>query len=103
MYKASQPLNEPQLNQVQIAELQIQTGVRNQYSKKLIMLDKIYKDDNKFGGTGDNISFKVTIFLNKCKQVGLLEDAYIQGIFIMLLGQTQMYYYVNCGNNFIFD
>ena len=27
------------------------------------MLDKIYKDDDKFGGTDDNFSFKVTIFL----------------------------------------
>ena len=29
-YKASQPLNEPQLNQPQAAELQMQTRVRNQ-------------------------------------------------------------------------
>ena len=53
------------------------------------MLDKIYKDDDKFGGTGDNFSFKVTIFLDKCRRVGFPEDAYIQGASIMLSGQAQ--------------
>ena len=81
----------------------MQTGVRNQYSKELIMLDKIYKDDDKFGGTGDNFSFKVTIFLDKCRRVGLPEDAYIQGASIMLSGQAQTYYYANRGNNSTFD
>lgn len=102
-YKASQPPNEPQLNQPQAAELQMQTGVRNRYSKELIMLNKIYKDDDKFGGTDDNFSFKATIFLDKCRRVGLPEDAYIQGASIMLSGQAQTYYYANRGNNSTFD
>lgn len=55
----------------------MQTGIRNQYSKKLIMFNKIYKNDNKFGGIGNIFNFKVIIFLNKCKQVYILEDAYI--------------------------
>lgn len=33
----------------------MQTKVKNQYLKKLIMLDKIYIDDNKFDNTGDNL------------------------------------------------
>ena len=37
---------------------------------------------------GDNFSFKVTIFLNKYRQVGLLKDAYIQSAFIILLNQA---------------
>lgn len=41
------------------------------------MLDKIYKDNNKFDGTGDNFNFKVTIFLNKFRQVDLPENVYI--------------------------
>ena len=52
------------------------------------MLDKIYKDDDKFGGIGDNFRFKVTIFLDKCRRVGLPEDAYIQDTSIMLSGQA---------------
>ena len=52
------------------------------------MLDKIYKNDDKFGGTGNNFSFKVTIFLNKYRQIGLPEDAHILGAPIMLSGQA---------------
>ncbi len=52
-------------------------GVTNWYSKKPIILDKIYKDDKKFGGMGDNFNFKVLIFLDKYKQIGLLADSYI--------------------------
>ena len=37
----------------------------NQYSKKLIILDKIYKDKDKFSGIDDNFNFKVTIFNDK--------------------------------------
>lgn len=55
----------------------MQTEVRNQYSKELIMLDKIYTDDDKFGGTTDNFNFKVTIFFDKYRQIGLPEYAYI--------------------------
>ena len=67
------------------------------------MFNKIYKNENKFGDTSDNFNFKVIIFLDKYKQVGLLANSYIQGIFIILLGQIQTYYYINCGNTSIFD
>ena len=70
---------------------------------KLIMLDKFYKDDDKFGDMGNNFSFKVTFFLNKYRHVGLPKDVYIQGASIMLSDQAQMYYYANCGNNSIID
>lgn len=81
----------------------MQSKTRNEYLKKFIMLNKIYKDNNKFDGISDNFSFKVTIFLDKCRQVDLPEDAYIQGAFIMLLGQAQTYYYANYSNNFTFN
>lgn len=55
----------------------MQMEVKNQYSKEPIMLDKIYKDDDKFGGMGDNFSYKVTIFFDKCRQVCFPKDAYI--------------------------
>lgn len=76
--------------------------IRNEYLKKLIMLDKIYKDDNKFCDIGDNFNFKFIILFNKCRQVGLPKDAYIQVASIMLLGQASIYYYANYGNNSIF-
>ena len=41
------------------------------------MLDKIHKNDDKLGGLGDNFSFKVTIFFDKCKRVGLPKNVYI--------------------------
>ena len=56
------------------------------------MLDKIYKDEDKFSGTGDNFNFKVTIFYNKYRQVGLPPNAYIYGTSIMLSGQVQMHF-----------
>lgn len=64
------------------------TGVINQYLKEFIMLKKIYQNDHKFGGMGDNFNSKVTIFLNKCRQVSLLVDGYIYGVSIMLSDQV---------------
>ena len=81
--------------------------ITNQYLKELIieliMLDKIYKDKNKFSGTSDNFNFKVTIFYNKCRQVKLPSNAYIYGAFIMLSGQAQTRFYANCGDTSTFD
>lgn len=55
----------------------MQSEIRNLYPKKLIMLDKIYKDHDKFSDIGNNINFKVTIFFNTVNYVGLPEDVYI--------------------------
>lgn len=41
------------------------------------MLNKIYKNNNKFSAIGDNFNFKVKIFFNKYKQVGLPKNIYI--------------------------
>ena len=90
-YRPSQPPNEPQRD------------IANQYSKELTLLDKIYKDEDKFSSTGDNFNFKVTIFYDKCSRVGLPPNAYIHGASIMLSGQAQTYYYANCGNASTFD
>lgn len=50
------------------------------------MLDKIYNEKDRFGGTGDNVNFKVTSFYNKCEQVGLSPNAYIYATPIILFG-----------------
>ena len=67
------------------------------------MLDKIYKNKDKFSGTGDNFNFKVIIFYNKYRPVGLPPNAYIYDTFIMLFGQAQIHFYANCGDTFIFN
>lgn len=67
------------------------------------MLDKIYKDEDKFSGTGDSFHFKVIIFYNKYKQIGLPPNAYIYGASIMLSGHAQTHFYVNCNDTSTFD
>ena len=74
-----------------------------QYSKELTQLDKIYKSEDKFSGTGDNFAFKLTIYYNKCRLVGLPPEAYIQGASIMLSGQAQNHYYANRGDAASFE
>lgn len=48
------------------------------------MFDKIYKNKYNFSNMGNNFKFKVVIFHNKCKQVGLLTNAYIYDTSIIL-------------------
>lgn len=60
----------------------------NKYSKNLVILDKIYKNEDKFRRTGNNFNFKVIIFYNKYRQVRLTPNAYIYDTAIMLSGQT---------------
>ena len=63
-----------------------------------MILENIYKDDNKFSETGDNFALKVNIYYDKCRRVGLLPAAYFQGILIILSWQIQIYYYGNWGD-----
>lgn len=79
------------------------TDIMNRYLIEFVMLDKIYKDEDKFSGTGDNFNFKVTIFDDKCRRVRLPPNVYIYGASIMLSGQAQTHFYVNCGDTSIFD
>lgn len=41
------------------------------------MLNKIYKNNNKFSGISNNFSFKAIIFYDKYKQVELLKNVCI--------------------------
>lgn len=67
----------------------------NQLTRELVLLDKIYKEEDKFGGTVDNFDFKVTVYFDKCRRAGLPSHAYIQGASIMLTGQAQICFYAN--------
>ncbi len=65
------------------------------YSSQLVILDEIYKEEDKFSDTGDNFDFKILIFQDKCRRAGLPEHAYIQGASIMLSGRALSHYYAN--------
>lgn len=58
------------------------------FRASLYFLDKIYKEEDKFGGRGDNFDFKVTVYYDKCRRAGLPPHAYIFGASIMLTGQA---------------
>jgi hypothetical protein len=73
------------------------------FSKKLTLLDKIYRDGDKFDEIDDNFEFKLMIFQDKCRRVGLLQEAYIQDAFIMLIEQAQTHFYANVGIHVFFE
>ena len=58
--------------------------ISQQYSKKLILVDKFYKTKDKFDGTWDRFAFKLSIFHDKCQLVGLLSEAYLESASMML-------------------
>ena len=66
-----------------------------QYSKKLAQLHELYKTEDKFDGTCDNFMFKLSIFHDKCRLVGLPSDAYLEGASVILTGQAQTHFYAN--------
>lgn len=74
-----------------------------QYSKELIQLDKLYKNEDKFSRTEDNFTFKLSIFYDKCQLVGLLLDTYFEGVSVLLTGQAQTHFYTNCKSIVSFD
>lgn len=37
----------------------------NQFSHELVFLNKIYKEEDKFSGIGNNFDFKVIVFYDK--------------------------------------
>ena len=73
------------------------------YSKKLVLFDRIYKDEKKFGGTDDSFDYKLLLFYDKCRRAGLSKRAYIYGTPIMLTGQTQSRFYKTRNTILIFD
>ena len=103
LHSATPPVSLAQLtfNQLQQSHHLGQTRLPQfQWSRELVCLDKFYKDDEKFSGTNDNFALKVKLYYDKCQQVGLLPDAYLQGASIILSGQAQAYHYCNEGDIF---
>ena len=56
----------------------------------------MYKTEDKFGGIGDNFAFKLSIFHDKCRFVGLSSDSYLEGTSVMLTDQARTHFYANC-------
>ncbi len=75
----------------------------NNYTKRLALLKKIYKDDDKFNIIDDNFHFKILIFYDKCKRVDLSRIAYDEDVFIMFRDQILIYFYTNRVNFITFD
>jgi hypothetical protein len=69
----------------------------------LSQLNKIYKNDEKFKNTNDNLKFKLKIFINKCKRVDLSSHAYLKKIAFMFANRALSYFYVNEYKNITFD
>ncbi len=58
----------------------------NDFFRQLALLNKIYKEKNKFSDTDSNFDIKAAIFYDKCRRARLLKHAYIQNASIMLSG-----------------
>lgn len=82
--------------------MELQADITNQYSKKFIMLNKIYRKEDKFSGTSDHFNFKDTIFYDKYRQIKLLPNFYIYNIFNKLFSQAQTHFYTHRGKISIF-
>jgi hypothetical protein len=65
------------------------------YSKKLVLLEKIYKNDDKFDIVNDNFDFKIMIYYDKYKRVDLFSRVYDEDASIMFRDQTVIYFYIN--------
>lgn len=51
------------------------------------MFDIIYKEKDEFCGKSNNFNFKVIIFYDKYRYIGLLKNIYIYNASIILFGQ----------------
>ncbi len=80
-----------------------QSDERIIYAKELSALNKLYKDEEKFGSTRNNFDFKLTIYLDKCKFADLSEHVYGKEISLMLTNEALTYYYANRDNFITFN
>ena len=73
------------------------------YSKKLVLFNRIYKDEKKYGGIDNSFDYKLLLFYDKCKRAGLSKHAYIYKASIMLIKQIQSRFYKIHNMILIFD
>lgn len=53
-------------------------------------------NNDKFGGTEYKFIFQLNIFYNKYQLVGLLSDAFLEIVSIILTDKTYIHFYLNC-------
>lgn len=63
-----------------------------QYLRKHIQLDKLYKIKNTFGKIEDKFAFQPGIFNDKYQHIALLSKTYIESVFVILTGQAQTHF-----------
>ncbi|RKF60480.1 hypothetical protein OnM2_050041 [Erysiphe neolycopersici] len=63
------------------------------YRKEIAYLSKSYKAEQKYGGTGDNIDHKLTIFYHLCARNGIPEEAHTMALSVMLKGFALDHYF----------
>ncbi len=65
------------------------------FFRQLALLNKIYKEKNKFSDIDSDFDMKVMIFYDKCRRARLFSQTYIQDVSIMLSSQALSHYYIN--------
>jgi hypothetical protein len=94
-FQASQPPSHSYQGQYTPQAPQSPQSKNNDFSRQLALLNKIYKEEDKFSDTDSNFDMKAAVFYDKCRRVGLPEHAYIQSASIMLSDQALTHYYSN--------
>lgn len=79
-YQTTQPLGRP---------------LRQDYGREIGNITKMYTEDQKYGGAGDNFDFKLTIFKSTCVRAGLPDEERIKAFPTMLKARALVYYYSN--------
>ena len=73
------------------------------YAHELTQLDKVYRNDDKFSETKNNLEYKLSIFYDKCYLTGISKKAYHLTAGIMLSGLVQSHYFINRSTMAIWD
>ena len=65
------------------------------FGREVATLSKLYTEESKYGGEGDNFEFKLKIFNNACKKADIPPEGKIDALSIMLKGLALDYFYSN--------
>ncbi|KAI6247044.1 hypothetical protein HI914_05111 [Erysiphe necator] len=62
------------------------------YNKEIANLSKSYEAEQKYGGTGDNIDHKITIFYHLCARNGIPEEAHAMALSVMAIEHLRNFF-----------
>ena len=65
------------------------------FGRVVATLSKLYNEESKYGGEGDNFEFKLKIFNNACKKADIPHEGKVDALSIMLKGLALDYFYSN--------